>query len=75
MCIENDFVDYSHLINKKCIRSYYQEIYINLFLFFCLLGLIYAVFNSNKKVVELFGFNFSLYYLFLCLLCFYEFEV
>lgn len=75
MFIENNFIDHSYLINKKCIRSYYQEIYINLFLFFCLIGLTYAIFNSNKKVIVFSNVNFSLFYLFLFILCFYEFVV
>ncbi len=69
------FNGYAHIINKKCISSYYQEIYINFFFLVCLIGLTHAFFNSNQKVVTFFNIDISLYYFLPWVLCVYEFPV
>lgn len=72
---ESGFISYSYLINEKCVKSYYQEIYINIFFLVCLIGLTHAVFNSNQKVVAFLNIEFSLYYIFPLVFCIYEFSV
>lgn len=71
----NNFIGYSHLIDEECIKSYYQEIYINLFFLVCLIGLTHAVFNSNQKIVSFLHIDISLYYVLPWILCLYEFPV